>query len=105
VKRGGDVQEAELREGKTPGMPGWGEDPNPLLLFTEKEAPTELRVPMGSWGAYYVAVRDAVTTGVEPPVTPAQATTVIAVIEAGLRSAAEGRVVRPDYADAERAAW
>jgi hypothetical protein len=29
----------------------------------------------------------------------------MAIIEAGLRSAAERRVVAPDYTDAERSAW
>jgi hypothetical protein len=38
-------------------------------------------------------------------VTPAQATTVMAVIEAGLQSAAEGRVISPGFTDAERTAW
>jgi hypothetical protein len=54
---------------------------------------------------YYAAVRDAIGGEGELPVTPAQATALMAVIEAGLRSSGEGRVVRPEYTDAERAAW
>jgi len=41
----------------------------------------------------------------EPPVTAAQGCGVMAVIEAGERSAAEGRIVLPDFTSAERRAW
>ena len=37
--------------------------------------------------------------------TPAQATTLMAIIEAGVLSSDDGRVVRPDFTEAERLAW
>jgi predicted dehydrogenase len=106
IKRGGDVQEVQLKAGQTPGSPGWGHDPDSLLFVAaEGEAATAIATPAGDWRGYYAAVRDAVRGERELPVTPAQATTVMAVIEAGLQSAAEGRVITPDYTDAERTAW
>jgi predicted dehydrogenase len=106
IKRGGDVQEVQLKAGQTPGSQGWGHDPDSLLFVAaEGEAATAIATPAGDWRGYYAAVRDAVRGERELPVTPAQATTVMAVIEAGLQSAAEGRVITPDYTDAERTAW
>ena len=62
-------------------------------------------MPAGNYLGYYAALRDAIRDKRSPPVTPAQATTLMAIIEAGIRSSEEGRVVRPDYTDAERSAW
>jgi predicted dehydrogenase len=106
IKRGGDPQEAQLRAGATPGSAGWGHDPDPVIFVSgDTGAPTEIAAPPGNWLGYYTAMRDAIQGKGEPTVTPAQATTAMAVIEAGLQSAAEGRVVRPHYMEAERAAW
>jgi predicted dehydrogenase len=106
TKRGGDPQEAQLVAGVTPGSAEWGQDADPVLFVSpEIRAPAETPAPPGNWLAYYAAVRDAVRGEREPPVAPAQATTVMAVIEAGLESAAADRVVRPSYTDAERGAW
>jgi predicted dehydrogenase len=106
TKRGGDVQEAQLKAGQTPGSSGWGRDPDPLLFTSaEGESPAGIVAPAGDWRSYYGGVRDAVRGEGELPVTPAQATTVMSVIEAGMWSAAEGRVIGPRYTDAERSAW
>ena len=61
--------------------------------------------PPGDYSAYYAALRDAIADGGEPPVTAVQGCAVMAVIAAGERSAAEGRVVIPDFTPAERRAW
>jgi predicted dehydrogenase len=105
TKRGGDPQEDQLLSGKRPGGPGWGEDPDPLLVFAPGEAPVQQPVSPGNYLAYYAAIRDAIHGGGEAPVTPAQATTVMTVIEAGIQSSAEGRAITPSYTDAERQAW
>jgi hypothetical protein len=39
------------------------------------------------------------------PVSPTQAVTVMAILEAALRSHEEGRRIAPDLTDEERAAW
>ncbi len=99
------MQESQLIAGETPGFPGWGRDPDAAILVTADNPEQELETPPGDYRRYYAAVRDAVRGDGMLPVTPAQATTLMAVIEAGLRSAETGRTVRPDYSEAERAAW
>jgi predicted dehydrogenase len=106
IKHRGDTQEAQLKAGRTPGSPGWGADADLILFVADEDAPPmQLPTPPGDWPRYYALTRDAVRGTGEPPVTPPQATTVVAIIEAGLRSAADGRVLVPDYTDAERSAW
>jgi predicted dehydrogenase len=106
TKYGADPQEAQIRSGVKPGSPGWGRDTNALVLTVGEQGDRmELTSPDGNWPAYYAAMRDAVLGTREVPVTPAQATTVMAVLEAGIESAAAGRVVRPEYEEAERVAW
>jgi predicted dehydrogenase len=106
IKRRSDPQEQQLVASQTPGAPGWGRDPDPVILIaSEAASPTEVAAPAGNYPGYYLALRDALRHEGEPPVTPEQATTVMAGIEAGMQSAAEGCWVTPDYTDAERSAW
>jgi len=106
VKHRGDPQEDQLVRGEKPGSPGWGRDSDPLLLVTgPAEAPVEIPAPAGNYLAYYSQLRDAILGKGEPPVTSAQATTVMAVLEAGIRSSEEGRVIEPLYNEGERSAW
>jgi predicted dehydrogenase len=106
TKRRGDPQEDQLVSGQKPGSPGWGRDPDPLIFVAgEGRAPTEVATPAGNYLGYYVAIRDALRGEGESPVTPAQASTVLAIIEGGIQSSDEGQVVDPDYIDAERSAW
>jgi predicted dehydrogenase len=105
-KRHGDPQEAQLVSGQQPGSPGWGSDPDPLISIAgESGAAREVATPAGNYLSYYSAIRDAIQGDGKPPVTPAQATTLMAIVEAGIQSSNEGRVVRPDYVEAERSAW
>jgi predicted dehydrogenase len=79
---------------------------DPLIFVTgEGGAPIEIATPRGDHLNYYLALRDALRGEGELPVTPAQATTLMAILEAGVQSSDEGRVVRPDYTEAERSAW
>jgi predicted dehydrogenase len=97
TKRRGDVQEDQLLGGMKPGSPGWGLDPDPLVFAGGDEgAPMELAAPAGDYLAYYASIRDAIRGEGELPVTPAEAITVMAVIDAGMRSSAEGRVIPLD---------
>ena len=101
-----DPQEEQLAGGVKPGSPGWGEDAEPLILHQgDPPRVRQIPAPPGDYPAYYAAVRDAIAGGGEPPVTPAQACCVMAILEAGERSSAEGRVVTPDLTPAERLAW
>ncbi|MBV8156727.1 MAG: oxidoreductase, partial [Dyella sp.] len=66
---------------------------------------TRLPTPRGDQGQYYAALRDAVTGRGDNPVTPLQAVTVMAVLEAAIASAESGRVIAPALSKEERAAW
>jgi predicted dehydrogenase len=106
TKQSGDRQESQLVAGMIPGTPGWGSDPDPMILHGGGAgSPIEIPAPAGRYPDYYAAIRDAIRDRKESPVSPAQATTVMAVIEAGIRSSAEGAVVKPTYTDGERSAW
>jgi predicted dehydrogenase len=79
---------------------------DPLSFMAgEGGEPIEIAAPEGGHLGYYIALRDALRGEGKLPVTPAQATTLMAIIEAGVQSSEEGRVVRPDYTEAERLAW
>lgn len=93
IKHGMDSQEAWLKAGARPGGPGWGGPPEPAALTPGEAASDPVPVAAGDWTAYYAAVRDAVLGRGADPVPMAEAAAVMAVIEAGLDSAASGRTV------------
>ena len=79
VKHGEDPQEAALRAGRTPGDPGWGEEPPEAWgLLGERRVPTE----PGNYVAYYDGVARALRDGGPPPVDPADAVRVLELLEA-----------------------
>ena len=106
VKRKPDVQEAQLREGLRPGAPGWGVDPDDAVLYdgVTGEASAVKALP-GDQREYYRALGEALRGRAPNPVPPAQAATVMAIIDAALRAEAEGSRVTPDVPADERAAW
>lgn len=105
VKAGADPQEAQLKAGARPGDADWGVDDDALQLFVEERPARRIPTPLGDQSRYYAAIRDAVQGRGDNPVPPAQAVAVMAVMEAGAASAANGRVVQLDLTDAERAAF
>jgi predicted dehydrogenase len=105
VKAAIDPQEAQLISGMRPGDEGWGEDPDDLQLYDGQGAVTRVAPPKGDQSRYYAAFRDAVLGRGANPVTPQQAITVMAVIEAAMASAARGVAMRLELSDEERMAW
>jgi predicted dehydrogenase len=94
TKLRGDAQEDQLTRGETPGSPGWGEDSDPMIVRAEGQGGTrEIPAPPGNYLLYYEALRDAILAEGPNPVTPSQATLVMEIIEAGIRSSHEERVV------------
>ncbi len=96
VKYGLDSQETQLKAGLTPGGAGWGVDPSPGVLTRARgdELVAESCVPVsGDYRAYYGGIRDAILHGAPTPVSGFEALQVMRLIEAGLLSAEEGRVV------------
>lgn len=95
-KSGLDPQEASLRAGSRPGDPGWGVDPAPghlLQVHAGGVVETPSPAPTGDWRRYYAGVRTALLDGTPPPVTADEAHAVMRVLQAGIESAATGRVV------------
>jgi scyllo-inositol 2-dehydrogenase (NADP+) len=92
VKYGLDGQEQALRDGQTPGGPGWGVEPENAWgrLGTAEHARTVPSRP-GSYQDYYTALRDALLGRGPLPVTFDEAVNVLTVIEAARRSAYDTR--------------
>ena len=106
VKKGVDVQEAQLREGIAPGDLDWGIDLDAATLFEGASGEVELlSAADGDYRRYYEGVRDAILRVAPNPVPPAQAIAVMAVIAAGEQSAAEGRSLPLPMTEAELAAF
>ena len=105
LKRGADRQEDALRQGILPGGEHWGLDEDAGQLFHADGTQELIAVPTGDHRCYYQGVISALRREAENPVTPAQACSLMAVIEAVQRSAKEGISVVPDFSEAERNAW
>jgi predicted dehydrogenase len=106
VKQKPDVQEDQLRAGVLPGSPDWGLDPDDAVLYDGATGDTRaLKAARGDQRGYYVALREALHGQAPNPVPPEQGATVMAIIEAALRSDGEGRRVVPALTKEERAAW
>ncbi|MBU4196584.1 MAG: oxidoreductase [Alphaproteobacteria bacterium] len=96
IKHGLDAQESQSKAGLRPGHPDWGLDPTPGVLTQQIDGQTLRTTPTperGDYPAFYAAVRDAIQGKGPPPVPADQALTVMRILDAGLRSAAEAREV------------
>jgi predicted dehydrogenase len=106
VKQKPDIQEDQLRAGVLPGSPDWGVDPDDAILYDGAISDTRtLKTIRGDQRGYYVALREALLGRARNPVPPEQGATVMAIIEAGLRSEKDGCRVVPELTEEERAAW
>lgn len=105
VKTRADRQEAQLLEGLHPGETTWGEDPDPMLIYDGEGKVNRRPAPVGDQRQYYMGVRDAVLGHATNPVTPLQAITVMAVLEAAMASSANGRAMALSLSEQERGAW
>jgi predicted dehydrogenase len=96
VKHGLDAQEGQSKAGLRPGDADWGLDPSPGILTQQIDGETRRTTPTperGDYPAFYAAMRDAILGERPPPVTADQALTVMRIIDAGRRSAAERREI------------
>lgn len=106
VKAKPDIEEDQLRAGMLPGAPDWGLDPDDAMFYDGATGNSRaVNAARGDQRGYYVALREALLGRAPNPVPPEQGATVMAIIEASLRSDAEGRRVVPDLTKEERAAW
>jgi predicted dehydrogenase len=106
VKQNPDLQEDQLKTGVVPGTRDWGLDPDDAVLYEGASGGTRtLKAARGDQRGYYVALRDALNGHAPNPVAPEQGATVMAIIEAAMRSDKEGRRVVPVLNEEERSAW
>ena len=106
IKQKPDIQEDQLRAGVIPGAHNWGVDPDDAILHEGATGRTQsVKAATGDQRGYYAALREALYQRGPNPVSPMQAVTVMAILEAALRSDDEGRCIAPDLTEAERAAW
>ena len=96
LKYGMDPQEDALKAGMRPGDARWGVD-DPSLhgeLTSADGSRRRVETERGRLEAFYREMAEHIARGAAAPVDPRGARDNIAVIEAALRSAQEGRVVR-----------
>jgi scyllo-inositol 2-dehydrogenase (NADP+) len=94
VSHGLDPQEAQLREGRKPLDPGFGErGPDAAALLHDGEAATPVPMERGRWLDFYAGFVAAAREGAPPPVSAREGAAVIGLLEAARESAASGRVI------------
>ena len=95
LREGLDGQEAALKAGRRPGMPGWGEEPAAhAARWVDAQGRMEpVANEPGAYENYYRGIAASLRDGAPPPVRAEEAYDVLRVIEAARRSADEGRVV------------
>ena len=106
VKYEADVQEKQLIAGMLPGAPGFGDDPDPGILYDGATGrQTKIPAPAANQSAYYIGIREALWGRQPNPVPPDQAVAVMAVLETSFESGARGQALPLQLTDKERSAW
>ncbi len=106
VKMKPDIQEDQLRAGMKPGSREWGVDPNDVTVYEGASGKAyALKTARGDQRGFYVALREALLGRGPNPVPAEQGATVMAIIEAGIRSNEEKRAVVPELTREESGAW
>jgi len=105
VKHRGDIQEDQLKAGFVPGAPGWGEDSDDMLLYDAAGRQKSLSTPPGNQLRYYRELHEAIAAAGPNPVPRHQILAVMAVIDAGRRSARTGRRTELALSPEERRHW
>lgn len=89
-KTGRDPQAMQMMQGHAPGAHGWGVDNDPLLRFAIGADAEVIPALPGDYRAFYRKVVAAILEDGPNPTPPSQILDVLAVLEAGIRSSAEG---------------
>lgn len=95
-KYGLDPQEEALKAGGRPGSEGWGRDPLPGSLTLRNGDGLVKKIYRslpGDYTRYYTGLRDAILHGQPNPVPATEALQVVRLIELGLTSVIQGRVM------------
>ena len=106
IKYGLDAQERQLNATFTPNAAGQAHNAeHAVLVDGASGTETDTPVPCGDYRQFYVRLRDALHGKAGNPVPPKEAIPVIAVVEAAMRSAADGRARTLPLTDAEKRAF
>lgn len=102
IKPRGDVQEAELQAGKTPGRPGWGKEDELTkgILHTETDGIVirkKIESEAGNYMEYYDKMYHAIANDKPVPVSAEDAVDVIRVIKAAFLSRKYSKVVTLEF--------
>jgi predicted dehydrogenase len=106
TKFGADVQEKQLVAGVLPSSPGFGDDPDPGILYegaTGKQ--TKILAPAANQADYYLGIREALWGRQLNPVPPEQASAVMSMLDTSFQSGAMGQVLPLQLTSKERAAF
>ncbi|WP_158807219.1 oxidoreductase [Beijerinckia sp. L45] len=87
VKPKADIQEQQLLAGMKPAAAGWGEDPDPLIVYDGEGNRRAFAASNGDQRLFYVGIADTLLRGAPSPVPPTEAIEVMACLEAALESA------------------
>jgi hypothetical protein len=106
AKFGADVQERQLVAGVRPGSPGFGDDPDPGILYEGATGTqTKIPAPAANQAEYYVGIREALWGRQPNPVPPGQASAVMSMLDTSFQSGATGWVLPLELTEKERAAF
>ncbi len=99
LKWGLDPQEDALKQGRSPGEPGWGSEPEECwgTLSSEKagvQFREKVKTLPGNYSAFYDNIYEHLSSGKELAVKPGEALNVIRVIEAAKKSNEEKKTIR-----------
>ena len=98
LKPRGDIQEEELKSGKTPNLDSWGTENKELegLLHTEingtiikKKVPTL----QGNYYDFFDGIYQSIVNSVQEPVIANEGLQVMQIIEAAIKSSSQGKVI------------
>lgn len=93
IKTGDDPQERRLKQGIAPSAPGFGDDPDPLVVVRPDGVSATVTAMPGHQITFYNKLRLALAGERDTPVTLQQTLDVTRVIEAGHVSAESGKLV------------
>jgi scyllo-inositol 2-dehydrogenase (NADP+) len=98
IKSKTDMQEAALQEGRIPGGPDWGKEPESEkgFLHTEREGKLvkeHVVSEQGNYLDYYEGIFQALRNNKPAPVTAEDGLEVIKIIEAAIKSSADKKVI------------
>lgn len=93
IKAGADRQGSQYLARQIPGACSWGIDPDPAVIMTSTGEETRIAALPGDHRNIYFQIHKSLRAGGRNPTPPRSILDVVAILEAGVNSAREGREV------------